>query len=460
MTQNSPWQKAKNFYHLLQSVKANLKFGFPARGIKLIAVTGTDGKTTTTSLIYHILKQNNLKVGYISTIEARIGDKKLDTGLHVTTPDPWDVPMYLKLMQQAGIKLAVLEATSSGLQQNRLWGVSFDSATVTNIKYDHLDYHGNWENYAAAKFQAVKKLVKGGLAVLNKDDNNSANWLNTMLNNSRKKDEITINWYSKSDITNLSSTLNGMSFVYHGQSFEVPLIGNYNIENSLAAINICERYLDLKQIAAAIKSFPTPKGRMEVITRKPVTIIIDFAHTGHALEEALKAVAPLKSGSARLITVFGCAGKRDKSRRGMGEVSARLADITVLTAEDPRDEKLRDVNSEIFEHAKPQSAALVQRFPGHNDYEKQKNKLTEFRSKADQALADEEKPFFAFDEDSINSRYDAIDFAIGIANEGDIVFITGKAHEQSLCFGDTEYPWSEHDAVGRVLSDQQKQQRK
>ncbi len=460
MTQNSPLQKAKNFYHMLQSVQANLKFGFPANGLKLIAVTGTDGKTTTTSLIYHILKQNQLKVGYISTIEARIGDKKLDTGLHVTTPDPWDVPMYLKLMHKAGIKLAVIEATSSGLQQNRLWGIHFDSATITNIKYDHLDYHGNWENYAAAKFQAIKKLVKGGLAVLNSDDNNSANWLKEQLNNSRKKDEITISWYSKNDVSALNSTLQGMTFVYKGQSFEVPLLGNYNIENSLAAINICERYLTLKHIAAAIKSFPTPKGRMEVITRKPFTVIIDFAHTGHALEEALKAVVPLKSGSAKLITVFGCAGKRDKSRRAMGEVSARFADITVLTAEDPRDEKLRNVNNEIFEHAKPQSAIMLERFAEHNSYEKQKSATAELRAKADKSLANEEKPFFAFDEDSINSRQDAIDFAIGLAKQGDIVFITGKAHEQSLCFGDTEFPWSDHDAVGRALSDQQKQQGK
>src|SRR3972149_5251150 len=269
MTQDNPLQRLKNFYHKLQSIKANLRYGFPARGLKLIAVTGTDGKTTTTSLIYHVLKQSGLNAGYISTIEARIGDKKLDTGLHVTTPDPWDVPRYLALMRKEKTEIAVIEATSSGLQQNRLWGISFDSATITNIKEDHLDYHKTWGNYAAAKFQAVKKLRKGGLAVLNNDDDRSAAWIGRELEKQGLEKKITPKWYSKQDITGLETSFAGMSFVYEGNRYQVPLIGSYNIENTLAAINICLRYLKPAQIASALKSFPTPKGRMEVIQREP-----------------------------------------------------------------------------------------------------------------------------------------------------------------------------------------------
>ncbi|MBW7953676.1 UDP-N-acetylmuramyl peptide synthase, partial [Candidatus Dojkabacteria bacterium] len=181
MTQDHIIQKLKNRYHLLQSLIANLKHGFPARELKVIAVTGTDGKTTTTSMIYHVLKEAGLKVGYISTIEAKIADETLDTGLHVTTPDPWDVPYYLDKMRRKGITHVVLESTSSGLQQNRLFGIKFDAATITNIKTDHLDYHGTWENYAAAKYLVAKKLKEKGLLVLNGDDKKSAEWLKEKL---------------------------------------------------------------------------------------------------------------------------------------------------------------------------------------------------------------------------------------------------------------------------------------
>src|SRR6185369_9500808 len=151
-TQNSPIQKIANIYHMFQSIKANYKYGFPFKELKIIGITGTDGKTTTTSMIYHIFKQNKLKAAYISTIKGEIGSEKIDTGLHVTTPEPWDVPKYLRMMVNKGIKYAILESTSQGLQQNRLWGIKFDAATITNIKSDHLDYHKTWENYARAKF--------------------------------------------------------------------------------------------------------------------------------------------------------------------------------------------------------------------------------------------------------------------------------------------------------------------
>ena len=166
--------KISNLLHLAQSVIANIYYAFPQRKLKLIGVTGTDGKTTTTQMIYHILKENGFKVGYISTISARIGDKEIDTGFHVTTPDPWSVPKYLKMMADQGIEYVVLESTSHGLVQNRLWGIEFNSATITNIKSDHLDYHKTWENYAKAKALLIDKVKDGGAVVLNEDDKESA----------------------------------------------------------------------------------------------------------------------------------------------------------------------------------------------------------------------------------------------------------------------------------------------
>ncbi len=145
----------KNKLHAWQSYQANVKHNFPFRKLKIIGVTGTDGKTTTTQMIYHILKSNGLKVAYLSTISAKIGDQTIDTGLHVTTPDPWDVPKYLKMMVDEGVEYVVMEATSQGLEQNRLWGIQFEAIAIINIKSDHLDYHENWENYALAKYKII-----------------------------------------------------------------------------------------------------------------------------------------------------------------------------------------------------------------------------------------------------------------------------------------------------------------
>ncbi|HLD03501.1 MAG TPA: UDP-N-acetylmuramyl-tripeptide synthetase [Candidatus Dojkabacteria bacterium] len=450
MNENNPLQKLKNILHAWQSLVANFRYGFPYKKLKIIGVTGTDGKTTTTSLIYHTLNANKLPVGFISTITAKIADRELDTGLHVTTPDPWMVPKYLKMMVQAGIKYVVLESTSQGLQQNRLAGISYDAAVITNIKSDHLDYHVTWENYANAKFRILQKLKPGGLAVLNRDDELARNWIQKRITQENLPSQFI--WYSKYEVKDLQQSVSGQSFTYKNTEFSIPLIGIYNLENALAAINICSKYLSLKKISQAIKSFHTPKGRMELIQKEPFVIIIDFAHTAHALYQALTSLQPLKESGSRIISVFGCAGKRDKSRREMGKISSELADITILTAEDPRNEALADVNTEILNHAKKANGKLIQRFTSHRDY-LQNFQITKTKNTLKNNLFQKIKPVFAFDEDSPDSRRDAIDFALKIAGQNDIVIITGKAHEQSLAFGNTEYPWSDHIAVTQRLKE-------
>lgn len=451
MTQDNPIQKIKNIVHLFQSIKANIKYKFPSRKLKIIGVTGSDGKTTTTSMIYHILKSNGLKVAYMSTISAMIGDEELDTGLHVTTPEPWDVPRYIRKMVDKGTEYLVLESTSNGLHQNRLWGIKFDSATITNIRMDHLDYHGTWKNYAKAKFLLLKALKVKGLAVLNADDIKSAKWLERHIK--ELKQSIETVWYKKVHVQGLEEGVDGMKFKYKKVDFHIPVIGAYNLENALAVINICNKYLSLEDIAKAFETFPIPKGRMEVIQREPYTVIIDFAHTPNALEQALKSTLTIMKPESRLISVFGCAGKRDKSRRNMGAVSAKYSDITILTAEDPRDEKLKNINSDIFKTAKEEGGKLVERFVDRVNYQ---NKLSveKLNSEINKTFSEDKKPFFAFDEDSVSSREDAIDLALKLAKPSDVVFITGKAHEQSLAFGkeEKEYKWSDHETVNKIIS--------
>jgi UDP-N-acetylmuramoyl-L-alanyl-D-glutamate--2,6-diaminopimelate ligase len=243
----------------------------------------------------------------------------------------------------------------------------------------------------------------------------------------------------------------GLKYDFLGEKFELPIIGKYNLENSLGAILLLKEFVALEDISKHLKTFKPPKGRMEVIQTEPFTVIIDFAHTPNSLESALKSLKEIKKADQKIITVFGCAGMRDKERRRMGEVSTRLSDITILTAEDPRDEKLFDINNEILEYAIHSKGKLLKRFSDSSEYKN--NNIEDIKSELSRAIIDGDAPFFAFDADDITSRKDAISLAIGIADKGDIVYLTGKAHEESLAFGadQTEYPWSEHDVAREIL---------
>jgi UDP-N-acetylmuramoyl-L-alanyl-D-glutamate--2,6-diaminopimelate ligase len=443
-------RKLKNRVHLSQYRKAAKKYGHPDRELKLIGVTGTDGKTTTTSLIYHIMLQAGLKVGYVSTTGAKIGKKDLDTGLHVTSPDPWDLPKYLRMMVDEGIEFAVLETTSMGLDQNRFGDIEFDAAVITNIKDDHLDYHGTWDKYAKAKFKLLEKLKEESVAVLNADDTRSAEFL--QVNSAKLKQTVYVRWASKNEITNYQPSFTHTKFTYRGIEFNIPIFGAvHNLDNIMQAILLCESILPLNVIKKSLENFKLPSGRLETMINEPIRVIVDFAHTPAALENALSAVKTVLPKGKRLITVFGCAGKRDKGRRRMGSVSAEMSDITILTAEDPRSEKLAQINNDIFNFARRDKAHTIARFANHDDYAL--TSLGEIHAMLESTWKQEQKPFIMFDEDSKNSRRDAIELAIRLARVGDCVFITGKGHEQSLAFGkqEKEYAWSDQEEVIAAL---------
>lgn len=443
-------RRVKNFAHLWQARKAARKHGQPHKHLKIIGVSGTDGKTTTVALLYHILSNTGHSTGFISTTEARIGKKSLDTGLHVTSPDPWQVPAYLAQMADAGIEYVVLETTSQGLDQNRFGDIKFDAAVITNVREDHLDYHGDWEGYAAAKFRLIRKVKDEGVAVLNADDEPAGSWLRRKAQ--KLPQTLYVIWSSKGLVTSLKLGFATLSFKYKDVQFDVPIFGaKHNLENVLQAILLCETIMPLEDIAASLHGFVLPLGRMEAMALDPVRVVVDFAHTPASLETALQAVRPLLPRGKRIITVFGCAGKRDKGRRRMGEVSARLADITIATAEDPRNERLATINSEIIGHAKAADGECIMRFAHHEDYTL--TSIGEVHAQIESTLKSGLKPVITFDEDNRNSRRDAIELAIRVARPGDCVFVTGKGHERSLAFGkeEKEYPWSDQDEVKAAL---------
>ena len=396
-------------------------YDHPSRKLTLIGITGTDGKTSTTNLIYAIVKAAGLRTGMISTVNAVIGDQQLDTGFHVTTPDAPDVQRYLAQMVEAGAKICLLETTSHGLAYHRVTGCDYDLAVVTNITHEHLNHHNNsLEEYRLAKARLFE--MAGQAAILNTDD-----WSYNFLSE-RIAGRIPIISYGlapeaavraeaidlRPDATAFDVTLNGQRY-----SVESPLVGAFNVSNILAALatTVIGLKIDPAVAIEGLRQFKGVPGRMERIDMgQEFTAIVDFAHTPNALKVALEAGRTMSDG--QVISVFGSAGLRDKEkRRMMAETSAELADLTVLTAEDPRTESLEEILEDMAAGARSRGGI-------------------------------EGKTFWR-----VPDRGEAIRFALRLANPGDIVLSCGKGHEQSMCFGEREHLWDDRTAMRAALSE-------
>lgn len=401
----------------------------PASKLTVIGVTGTDGKTTTSNLIYKILVAAGMKAGMISTVNAVIGDQVLDTGFHVTTPDAHDVQAYLARMVDAGLTHVVLETTSHGWAQYRVDACEFDVAVVTNITHEHMDEHGSFENYRAAKarlfssLEITREKPQGNprLAVINRDDIKSFDFLNQFI----RLNKINYGLGKEADVyaSEMEYSSTGIKFSAVSNDFRVEvqsrLLGAYNVSNCLAALTVAVYGLGINPQGAAegIASLEGIPGRMENIAMgQNFTAMVDFAHTPNALKVALE--SGRKMTQRRVISIFGSAGLRDKEkRRMMAETSAELADLTVLTAEDPRTESLDGILEEMAEGAKSKGGI-------------------------------EGETFWR-----VPDRGEAIKFAVRLAQEGDLVLSCGKGHEQSMCFGKTEYLWDDRHAMKAALAE-------
>ncbi|HUS52319.1 MAG TPA: UDP-N-acetylmuramoyl-L-alanyl-D-glutamate--2,6-diaminopimelate ligase [Candidatus Bathyarchaeia archaeon] len=388
----------KTLFHFPLAFLAVLFYRFPAKDLKVIGVTGTDGKTTTATLIYHLLVKSDKKAALISTVSAKVGLKQIPTGFHVTSPHPWKLQRLLREIADQGYQYLILETTSHGLDQHRLFGVNFLAGVITNVTPEHLDYHQTYQNY----LQAKAKLFRGvKMAVLNRDDR-SFDFLKSVI--PQKAKIVTYGIENKADFT-------PQTF-----EFDCPLVGEYNQYNCLAAIATATLLgLSRPKIRKAIATFSGLAGRMEKIDEgQAFEVFVDFAHTPNALENVLKTLKKKKRG--KLMVVFGCAGERDQGKRPvMGEIASRLAEVVVLTAEDPRTEETSQIISQIVKGC--QKAGGV-----------------------------EGKTFF-----QIPDRKKAIEFAVKKAKEGDLVVICGKGHEKTMCFGRAEYPWSDQKEARKAL---------
>lgn len=390
------WQKIKNVYHLLVAVFANIVFLFPSRGIKVIGVTGTDGKTTTVNLIYHILKTAGHKTSMISSINAVIGTKTYDTGFHVTTPSSFSLQKFLRKARKAKSEYFVLEITSHSIDQNRISGINFEVGVLTNISNEHLDYHKTYDRYLKTK---AKLLKKSRINIINSDDSSYTLLADVKLKKP-KENWITYGLSESSD--------------YNPNTFDIKeskLVGDFNNYNALAAVATCMA-LGIKDeaIKKAIKSFSLPIGRVDYVYKKDFSVMIDFAHTPNAFEKILSTVRPITKG--KIIHVFGSAGERDILKRPfLGEIASQYCDILILTAEDPRGEDVNKIIAEIEVGIKKEQAEVIR----------------------------------------IPDRKEAIDAAIQMAKKDDLVLITGKAQEGSMTTEKRELPWDEFAVVQSAL---------
>ncbi len=392
--------KLKRPFHF---VKTGLFNGLPARlrfpqakKLKILTITGTDGKTTSTSLLYHVLKTAGLKTGLISTIKAVYDSEEIKTGFHVTAPQPKQLYALLEKMQKKGADYVVLEMTSHGAYQFRDWGITPLIAGVTNINNEHLDYHLNYDNYLEAKFL---HLNKAKLVILNADDQ-SAYHLRQKLQKQKKYFES----YSASDR------------IHHElkKAIEKNFPEEYNQMNARLVIAIARKLkIENKTLIAAFDSFKGIEGRMQLVENdKKLNIYVDFAHTPQGVEAALTALKK-KQKKGKLIAVLGAAGLRDFGKRPiMGKLAAELADFLILTSEDPRTENPWSIIHHMKQDIRQGLARLA----------------------------------------SIVDRKDAIHFAITqIAKKGDTIAILGKGHEESFSIGKVEYPWSDSKIASQIL---------
>jgi UDP-N-acetylmuramoyl-L-alanyl-D-glutamate--2,6-diaminopimelate ligase len=386
-------QKAKNYFkHLPKASLALTYFRFPGSKLTNIGVTGTEGKTTTVNLIYRILEEAGKPTGMISTVYAKIIGRELETGLHVTSPDCWDVQRLLRRMADQGARYSVLEVTAHSLDQYRFFGIPFKLAVLTNLNRDHLDYFKTFENYREAK---LKLLKRAEIVILNREDA-SFDYLSSQLD-------------SKKIVT---YGLKEGDFTLKAFPFKTPLSGDYNLYNCLAAIAATSTLgIPEEVIRKGVVAFSGVTGRLEEIKEgQGFRVFVDFAHTPNSLEQTLKTLKELTPSGSRLITVFGSAGQRDKEKRPMmGEAAAKYSDQIILTTDDPRDEKVEDICRHIA------------RGIGGKPYK------------------------------IIVDRRKAIEYAFSRAKKKDTVTLCGKGHEKTLAIGEQEIPWTDQSVAKEIL---------
>ena len=415
-------QNIKNLYHLALAVLANIIYGFPSRKLKVIGVTGTNGKTTTVQMITKILEEAGnpvepgghgaRKVAMASTINFRINGSEEKNLSHYTTKSSFAVQKFIRKAVESGCEYLVLETSSHSIDQYRVWGIDYQVAVITNVTREHLDYHKTMESYRKVKLKLFKKVKT---AVVNLDMENYEEFLN--ITTGKKITYSSENKIADVLAKNIQFNKDGSQFLINNTQFNLNLLGNFNIENALAAtcVGLSEN-ISLETISKALEKIKGVPGRMEHIeNNRELDIIIDFALTPDALDKLYSFLSKTKKrNDSKIIAVFGSCGERDRGKRPMmGEIVTQYADMVIITNDEPYHEDPNEIIEEIV-------AGI-------------KNKK-------------ENESFW-----KIPDRREAIRKALEIATSGDIIVATGMGAEESMVVRDEKIPWNDRKVIEEEL---------
>lgn len=396
-------------YHYVRSWHAASKNDYPAAGMRVIGVTGTNGKSTTCFMIFHMLKEAGLKVGLLTTVAYGTWHKVHEETMHMTTASPELLNKRIAEMREAGVEYLVLEVTSHALVQGRIFGVPIEVAVMTNVTHEHLDYHRTFERYREAK---TRLFAKAEFGIINADDPSAANFAVFT------KKHITYgikNGKLRAESIKLGS--NGVEYIVSDINLKIKtqIPGQFNVYNSLATVAV-GKYLELsdKQIQHGIASLESIEGRMTRIDEgQKFDVIVDYAHTPDSFEKLLSDIRQTIGKKRRLLILFGSAGRRDEAKRAVqGKIAGKYANVIVLTEEDDRDIDGLEILDQIEEGAKEAGAKEVTK---------------------------------------ILDRREAIKFILSQAKKNDVVMLLGKGHEKTIERKNEVIAWNEVKVTRELL---------
>lgn len=407
-------QKLKNYYHLAQAILANLICGFPSGKIKVVGITGTNGKTTTTQMITKILEESGAKVAMASTINFKIGEKEWVNATKFTTLSSFAVQKFIKRAVDAKCEYLILETSSHSLDQYRVWGVRYDTAVITNVTREHLDYHKTMEEYRLAKHRLFRNVKT---TVVNLDMEKPQDYIIHSAKN--KFGYTTINTQNNFNegiqvmrAEKLELGINYSRYKIKNTEFDLKMPGRFNMENALAATCVGRSYgVKLETIKSALEKMTGVPGRMEHIPNdKNIDIIVDYAVTPDSLEKMYDLISRIRKEKSKVIAVFGSCGERDRGKRPiMGSIVDKYADHIIITNEDPYNEDPWQIINEVADGVKNKKE-------GENFWK-------------------------------IFDRREAIRKALRMSNAGDIVVVSGKGAEETMLIGEKKIPWNDRSVI-------------
>jgi UDP-N-acetylmuramoyl-L-alanyl-D-glutamate--2,6-diaminopimelate ligase len=396
--------------HKVMGLAASAFYGHPSRRLKLVGVTGTNGKTTIATLLYDLFVELGHKVGLVSTVDYRVGETIIPS-TH-TTPDPIRLNDMMARMVEKGCEYCFMEVSSHSIVQERIAGLRFTGAAFTNITHDHLDYHGTFANYIAAKKKFFDELPREAFAVTNIDDRNGR----VMVQNTRATVKtVSLRGMADFRCRIVETHFDGMLLSLDGTELWVKFIGRFNAYN-IVTVYACAMMLgaDRDEVLRVLSELSAVRGRFEAVRyeKRGITAIVDYAHTPDALQNVLDTIAEIRRPGQRLFTVVGCGGDRDSAKRPeMARIAARNSDVAIFTSDNPRSEDPSDILAQM-------KAGL---------------------EAGDKAI-------------TILDRREAINTAATIAAEGDIILIAGKGHETYQIVGDETLHFDDREEIRRAFS--------